>query len=174
MIQFLIIIIPISSIIVFLAKEHKLWGLGFDDYITSMFVGFISFLITFLILLLTYGVAGSIADTNYELKSTQKIYCLNDNTNINGKMYLFSGSIDENDVYKMYVDNDGGKSLLKVDANNSIIYEDDQTQIQTYECKFQNKYIIFLLGEDTIFNPNKYEIHIPKNSITTEYNVDLK
>lgn len=174
MILFLLIIIPISSIIVFLVKEHELWGLDFGEYIISMFVGFISFLITFLILLLTYGVAGSIADTNYELKSTQKIYCLNDSTNINGKMYLFSGSIDENDVYKMYVDNNGGKSLLKVDANNSIIYEDNKTEIQTYECKFQNKYVVFILGEVTMFSPNKYEIHIPKGSITTEYNVDLK
>lgn len=174
MILFLLIIIPILSIIIFLAKRHRLWNLDFGDYIESMFIGFISFVITVLILLLTYGIAENIANTNYELKSTQKIYCLNDNGDINGKMYLFSGSVSEEDVYKMYIDNNGGKSLLKVNANNSIIYEDNKTEIQTYECKFQNKYVVFILGEVTMFSPNKYKIHIPKGSITAEYNVDLK
>lgn len=174
MILFLLIIIPVLSIIIFLAKQHKKWGLGIDDYILSMLIGVVSFIITFLILALTYGIAETIATTNYELKSTQKIYCLNDNGDINGKMYLFSGSVSEEDVYKMYIDNNGGKSLLKVSADNSIIYEDNQTQIQTYECKFQNKFIIFLLGEYTLFSPNKYEIHIPKESITNQYNIDLK
>lgn len=174
MIICLLIIVPIISIILYLVKEHKKWGLDIGDYLASLIAGCISFIITLLLILLIYGIFEITAISKYELKSTQKIYCLNDNTTINGKIYLFSDYVDENDVYKMYVDNDGGKSLLKVNANNSIIYEDNKTEIQTYECKFQNKYVVFILGEVTLFSPNKYKIHIPKGSITTEYNVDLK
>lgn len=167
MIFYLLIIIPILCTVIMLTYLHRGYGLDFEDCFSSFCLGVVSCMVTFLIILITFAIAEKMATTKYELKYTQTIYNLSDNTN--RQAYLVSG-----DIYKMYVDNDGGKSLLKVSSKNTVIYEDNKTQIETYVCKFQNKHVKFLLGEGTMFEPLKYKIHIPENSIITEYNIDLK
>lgn len=167
MIFYLLIIIPILSTVTMLICLHGGYGLDFEDYFVSLGLGVVSCVATFVIILLTFAITEKTATTKYELENTQTIYNLSDN--MNRQAYLVSG-----DIYKMYVDRDGGKSLLKVKSRNTVIYEDNKTQIETYVCKFQNKYVKFLLGENTMFEPVKYKIHIPENSIITEYNIDLK
>lgn len=114
------------------------------------------------------------------LENTKYISCINDNTKIQGSYYLFSGNIDQQDIYKMYIiDSDGGKKLLTLDTeiNNITLYEDDSTpRIEEYKEKYSNDIIKFLFGVpfSQLIEGGIYKIYIPQNSITTQYNIDLK
>ena len=113
-----------------------------------------------------------------ECKYTTPIYCLNDDSKIEGRSYLFSGYIKENMVYRtIYLDGYGGKKMWEINANQSSVFEDEKNEIVVYGEKFESPEVEYWL-KNTVFNicksETRYEIHIPKNSITTDYKIDLK
>jgi hypothetical protein len=177
MIIHLIWIIALISFILYLIKEYKEYGtLKTSDY-------FISFMVSLLVAVVTFGciiIISLIIDhnTNKELivTDTKTIYALNDTNSINGQAFLFSGYIKEDLVYRMFVEDNGGKKLKELNPSSVTIYEEDDSCnkiIETYKYQYTNGFIIWLLGKYT-WDDTIYNIHIPKGSITTEYKLDLK
>ena len=120
-----------------------------------------------------------ISDKYYIFEGEENITCLNDTTKIQGGYFLFSTNIDQKDVYKMYVTKkDNSKKLLTIKEKDCIgIYEEDTTpRIEKYQEDYKNPIVKFMFGMplSRFYGVEYYKIYIPKNSITTEYNIDLK
>jgi len=109
-------------------------------------------------------------------KYTTSIYCLNDSSKIEGRSYLYSGYIKENMVYRtIYLDNHGGKRMWEINANQSSVFEDGNNKVTVYGEKFENPKIEYLMEDwSNLKHETRYEIHIPKGSITTDYKIDLQ
>ena len=108
--------------------------------------------------------------------NTEQIICLNDSTSINGRMYLRSAYINQTEIYKYYVKNNNrGYIYQQVNANKCIIFQDGDTSIVKHYYIYDNKFIRWAYGDDNynLIRKIYYEIHIPKDSITTEFNIDL-
>lgn len=138
------------------------------------FSAMMSIILSILLSILMFIVISSTAKTQDYIYKEQTIMCIADNSSIEGAKFLFSGYINEKQIYKTFVLNsDGSKSYKECDADNSKIYEDGENKIVTYGTKFTNKIVIWLLNDEVQISQARYEIHIPENSITTEYNIDL-
>lgn len=109
-------------------------------------------------------------------KYTTSIYCLNDSSKIEGRSYLYSGYIKESMVYRtIYLDNHGGKKIWDINANQASVFEDGNNKVTVYGEKFENPKIEYLIGVwSNLKHETRYEIHIPKGSITTDYKIDLQ
>lgn len=111
-----------------------------------------------------------------EQTNTEQIICLNDSTSIHGRMYLRSSYINQTEIYKYYVkNNDNGYVYQHVNANECIIFQDGDTSVVKHYYIYDNKFIRWVYGDDNynLIRKIYYEIHIPKDSITTEFNIDL-
>ena len=128
-----------------------------------------------------YGVSIPIIDFNadkYEsIKYKQEIYALQDNNETQGQFFLGSGYINNKLQYSIVIEDEhGGKTIQQLSTDTTSLFEDGETCIIAYQNKYTNPLVIKLLGTDlaTKGNVTRYEIHIPKGSIATQYNIDLK
>lgn len=138
------------------------------------FSAIMSILLSILLSIAIFLIISITANTQEYISNEQEITCLTDNSSLEGAKFLFSGYINEKQIYKTFVLNsDGSKSYKEYNTDNSKIYEDGQNKVVTYGAKFTNKIVIWLLNEEIQISQNRYEIHIPTDSITTEFNIDL-
>lgn len=113
-----------------------------------------------------------ICDVNYIYDSKQQISALNDSSNINGSRYY----IREDDVIK-YITGDNVKTIKEVNANKSVFIEDGKHELIIYKTEPKNKVIrrlYYFFGGDDLYTKHKYEFHLPKESLTNEFNIDLQ
>lgn len=105
---------------------------------------------------------------NYpEPYATEKIVCLNDSNQVNGRFYARRGYIGEKLYYQYMVKLGEGYKANKVGANNTTLYyDDDNFRVQWHEK--ERHWLYFSEAE-------KYQkIYIPKGSITDDYSIDLQ
>ena len=146
------------------------------DYFLSLMVGLLVGLVTSLVLLVATFTIDENSNKEPIVTDIKTIYAINDNTSTEGKSFLFSGYVKEELVYRMFVEENGGKKAIEIKPDNTTIYEDSENNnsfIETYQHRYTNGFITWLLGEYALGDIT-YKIHIPKGSITTEYNIDLK
>ena len=100
--------------------------------------------------------------------ATEYIVALQDESLINGKFYLRSGSINQKDYYKYLVKlKSGGYKANQIPANQTTIYiTDNNFRVEWYE------------RERGLGLSNKTEkfwyIYIPENAIIDDFNIDLQ
>lgn len=117
-------------------------------------------------------------DKELYVKNEYQITCISDNSSVQGQIrnsiFLSSGYIGEKLKYRAFtVDKNGGKNIVEYDADKCTLFEDGQTKVVEYGYKYNDKYKVWF-GDGDDNKTVWYDIHIPKNSITTEYNIDLK
>ncbi|MEO2600972.1 hypothetical protein [Clostridium butyricum] len=116
-------------------------------------------------------------DKYESIKYKQEIYALQDSSGMQGRFFLGSGYINNKLQYSIVIEDEyGGKKIQQLDNDRTSLFEDGETYIIAYQNKYTNPLVIKLLGTDLALNENvtRYEIHIPKGSVTTQYNIDLK
>jgi hypothetical protein len=176
MILHLIWISALISFIWYLIKAHNDYELDIGDYLISFFSSIIVAVSTLGIIVIASLVIDHNSNKELIQTDTKIIYALNDNTSTNGQSFLFSGYVKEELVYRMFVNENGGKKSEEIKSATATIYEEDETcdrYIETYKYIYKNNFVKWLLGEYT-WDDTTYKIHIPKGSITTEYKLDLK
>lgn len=103
------------------------------------------------------------------------IYSLTDNAEYNGRFVLGSGQVD-GDLKIYYVAQaDDGKKIEKADRSNVVIVESDEQPRAVVTGKRYKWYWVnlFMLDIHEMFG-DKVTLTVPKNTVTTEYNIDLK
>ena len=105
---------------------------------------------------------------------TKEIAMVSDGTNINGRFSLFSGYLNEDQIFAYYEIQDGGyHTLKKTDAANVRVYEDAERPYVKYlgHCDTGHEWIWSCNNEGY---GNVVEFHVPKNSISQEIVLDAK
>jgi hypothetical protein len=125
-------------------------------------------------------------DSNYKDVNTIKIYAFEDisqtNSNGIGNIFLFQYSASEELKFRYITDGEYGKAIKSDNIKDYEIIdnENDSPRIETitFTTKHKNKGIIkFLLGNKNIKRDEiiyKKLVYIPKGSMKTDFNVDLK
>lgn len=105
---------------------------------------------------------------NYsEPYATEKIVCLNDTNQINGRFYMRRGYIGEKLYYQYMVKLGAGYKANKVGADNTTLYYDNDN-FRVEWCEKERHWLYFSETE-------KYQkIYIPEGSITDDYSIDLQ
>ena len=142
---------------------------SFGDGIMGAFCGaFCGFLLYFLI----GGLIGCSLPLN-QVVEEQEIYALTDNSSVEGVHYLFSGYIDEDLVCRYVVNTDKGKHIEETDVDNVYINEGDYKPLVKHYTYVLEKEWHNLFAHE-LFTDDYYEFYVPKNTVTNEYNIDLK
>ena len=135
------------------------------------FYGFMGFIIGLLLFFIVGGAVGDDLATK-EIVEEYKICALNDSSNIEGVDYLFSGYINENMVYRYVIETDKGKHIEELDADRGYIKEGDyEPMVKYHYYDFEKDWHRWFAYR--MFTESYYEFYVPKNTVTTEYNVDL-
>lgn len=175
MVYNLLWIVPIITIIlVFINTKRKNEYLDYMDECFIILSGFLGFAVVAFLIIISVITVRVGADTYEYQKNSYQITCINDSSVFNGRNYLFSEYINENIKYRAYkLNDDNSKELIEYDYRNTKIFEDGKTEVVEYAEEFQSDFVVWLFGKNSD-TTTRYEIHIPENSITTEYNIDLK
>lgn len=143
------------------------------DFWTTVLGGGVGFTIGFCL----YFLGGSFLGTKLptvEVIEEQEICALSASSATKGASYLFAGCIDEKLVYRYVIDTERGKHIKEIDAENAYITEGDYTPtIRTHKIKFKHDWYNWFVPDEFI-EPGYVEFLVPKDTITTEYNVDLQ
>jgi membrane protein implicated in regulation of membrane protease activity len=124
------------------------------------------------------------APRHQELYKYCDIVAVKDSTKLTGSLsggiFVVNGVINEQSVYYFYAIENGGYVLKNIPAENVTVYEDtvDTGYITSvydvidtdYFNKYQKK---GLMSDDVRMKLVGYQIHIPPNSITRQFNLDL-
>jgi len=176
----LIIISTVITLGIFIHVKYKID----DEIIIKVFWSFILF---YLVTSIIFGVNIDYKEDNihYEYRNKTNIYSISDNININGEFVLGIGAIESELYYYVLIGDDkNGYIVDKYEANS--IYLIPEENIQPY---YTEKYkMSYRLHEKNImfgglFKPFKdceyeeyirEELHLPKNYIKQNYDIDLK
>lgn len=142
-----------------------------DDHICGLGVGFVGVIIGLLI----WFLLPVFCLPTTEKIETKEIYALTDSSELEGSHYLFSGYVNGKLVYRYIVNTDKGKKIETVNCDNAYFVEgahSPKVEIHTTElagewCHWLSFGLGYVDSEYLVF-------YVPENSITTEYNVDLK
>lgn len=171
MIVYLLIAISLAIWIMFVVNESSYWGFSFGDFIMGGVFAVVSFVVMVGIVLLI-----SIFPHSELVKvETNSITALKDNGKTNGSFFLGSGNIGE-DQYCFYIEEtDKGKKMNKVIIDNGYIKEESvKPYVDKYETHYTSKLVKWLFGENKPLGSDEYVFHVPKNTVTTDFNVDMK
>lgn len=163
----------ISNKVDFSSSSSLIWA-GFATVFISLIVGII----------FSVGNAGDYEFSEEPvLKETTEIYTLADRYSVKGNFFLGSGSISSEDYYYYIKDTDKGKITDKIPQKDTFITEDNsqKPRIEEYAYKGErNASKDFWLSidfgenkEDFSYNTAYYRVFIPKNTIKTDFAVDL-
>ncbi len=145
---------------------------GFDIF--EWLLGAAMAVCAFVVLAFIVFLFAFLPSVDYKLAETKQIYALKDNSSLKGSFFLGSGYVDEEQKYFFIREEDGGKKMDTVDADQSVLYEGEkQTKIEKYEPVIKGKISRFLFTSSSPRDP-KYKLYVPKNSITTDYTVDME
>ena len=106
----------------------------------------------------------------YVLDSTQNIVAMTDGSNASGSFYLFGGTVKDKIVYHYAYEGEMGIRIKSLYADDcTIAYTDGQPKIEKYSVCYKNPVHRFLAASYI-----RYKFLVPKGTVTTEYEVDLK
>ena len=153
----------------FLIIDLIFWDSNIEEKDIDTFIKIYS-IISILCLIITIGVDVYSATDKWTSTqtATEYIVALQDESLINGKFYLRSGSINQKDYYKYLVKlKSGGYKANQIPANQTTIYiTDNNFRVEWYE------------RERGLGLSNKTEkfwyIYIPENAIIYDFNIDLQ
>lgn len=117
--------------------------------------------------------------SNIEYVTTDKedLYALEDNVSSNGRVFLGSGTVEGESKYFYMISDELGYKTNSSSSSNSFIKEIADNQNAYVELKkkqFKNNVVGFLFPLNWLEQGNATVFHIPKGSISNDYNVDLK
>jgi hypothetical protein len=144
------------------------YGYGF---IEDLFFGFLFWGGISLFVLSLFAIG---CETTPVKVSEQKIYALKDNSQTNGSFFLGSGTIDEEQYFFYVIDTEKGKRIEKQLADESYVVEtnNETPKVVTYERRYKSAFARFMYGDT---NGNyEYRFYVPKNTITTDFTIDLE
>ena len=163
--------------IIFFIIEQRDYG----DWLSSIGVFFVAALITLLISsLLVAGVTIATYDENklvpIETVETELI-ALNDNIEITGIHYLYSGYVDEELKYT-YLYNVPGKGIASntIKASECYIVESETPKLVTTTYAINTNWLVDFFTFDCMLQKTEYTLFLPNGSIVTagEYKIDLE
>ena len=105
-----------------------------------------------------------------ELKETQKIYSLKDNTYLSGYGNFISVRIEENDKYTyMIINEDGTYSKKSIESRDVKIKEVDEgdPRLEVYTCKSKNEFW-------SLEQKEYYYFVVPKGTVINTFSIDLE
>lgn len=114
--------------------------------------------------------------SEYEVYSEKNIVALEDNTDIEGRLYYRTGYIEEN-LYYYYMESlsNGGKKIGKIKAEETTVFEgSDNYKVEFYKSTRKAKDYLFLgimTMEDVQY---KTYLYVPKDTVINNYNIDMK
>lgn len=105
----------------------------------------------------------------------QKIFALSDSSSIQGARYVFSGYMNERLVYRYVTDTEKGKHIEEVSGWKVYINEGDYLpMVKIHTTQFKRTWF-YWFAHDIFHSDEDYvEFFVPKNTIISEYNIDLK
>ena len=147
---------------------------GFDFYHPLVMIAMT--LVAFLVLLLTSSANSNIAETVPVESTTQELIAIQDNRDIEGRGSFISRSVETNNYYYYLVETEKGIQLNKQLTNSSCIKyleEGETPYVETLTFDYKNKKLNEIFWGPCIKN-DEYIFHIPKDSVITEYKIDLQ
>lgn len=121
----------------------------------------------------THYLAQTHASTSEAQSSSQKIIAMSNTSSISGGGAIFV-TISTDDEYRyMTKSQDGSMQMSKISSDYASVMEDadkDSASLETKPHVFDNALLRFLYG-DTAYNT--YTLHVPKNTVSTEFSVDV-
>ena len=171
-----LLIIVIITIIIFLAKDLE------GDWIGNLLIGLTASTVLCTIAGLIIYVVGSLLILPFDKETAvvadtkkQEIVALADNSGTSGRFFLGSGSVDGDMFYSYMVMQDGYKTIKTMKAKDVLI--DDSGKVEP--CIEYRELQPPDAGEGIywwFWTPTESQviIHIPPNSVTTTYEIDLK
>lgn len=165
--NFLIALVILGGL--FLIINLIFWDSNIEEKDINIFIKIYS-IISILCLIITIGIDIYSATDKWTSTqtATEYIVALQDESLINGKFYLRSGSINQKDYYKYLVKlKFGGYKANQIPANQTIIYiTDSNFRVEWYERERG-------LGFSKEIEKFWY-IYIPENAIIYDFNIDLQ
>ena len=169
MIWFWLIIIATLAYIIYDICE---WG--FD--LCHPFIMILMTIVAFLVLLLTSSASSNIAETVPVESTTQTLVAIQDNRDIEGRGSFISRSVETNSYYYYLVETEKGIQLNKQLTNSSYIKyleEGETPYVEIFTFDYKNKKLNEIFWGPCVKN-DEYVFHIPKDSIISEYKIDLQ
>lgn len=145
-----------------------------EKIMVALGTGFVGIVFGFLFWMLVGGFIGAFLPVEAQV-TEQKLYALNDGSNVEGHYFLMSGHIDEEPVYKYIVETEKGFHMETINIEKGYIKETDgQPIMKTYRQKFKDG-TYWLIASSLFLDVFDYvEFYIPKGSVINEYSIDLQ
>lgn len=155
-----LLVFMLVVIIYTISQGFDLEGLG-----AGIICGLLTSSISFAIILIVTGIIGDSADKTYVVTNENQIYANAENKYVT----MDNGSKQ----FKVYIDDIRTKHIDVGQSSTDIIEEGDSYYIKEYSQVYVSEKVKWLLGENGTDTNTKYEICIPKGSISTENNISL-
>lgn len=113
-------------------------------------------------------------DTEQVYSHSEELYALKDNSKTKGSFFLGTGNVKSDTEYYFMTKRKKGIQMDSVSSSSTYLNEKDgvKPKIKYYKEQFKNKKVTKWFGD--YWGSKEYIITIPKNSITTEFKVDLE
>lgn len=162
----------IIATLVWIIYDICKWGFSFCHLLVMVLMT----LVAFLVLLLTSAASSSIAETTPVESTTQELVAIQDNRDIKGYGSFISRSVETNSYYYYLTETEKGIKLNKQSTNSSYIKyleEGETPYVEIFTFDYKNKKLNEIFWGPCVKN-NEYIFHIPKDSVITEYKIDLQ
>ena len=147
-------------------------GLSDDGLSLGVLSSILGLMLGFIVWLFVGGIIGCFLPT-VEVVEEHELCALSDSSSVEGVNYLFSGYIDEKLVCRYVIDTEKGKHIEEEKTDNVYIKEGDYTPtVKFHKFEFEKKWYYWFAHDG--FTEYYVEFFVPKNTITSEYNIDLK
>lgn len=149
-----------------------------DDYLLmKMTWGFLLGLIGLFVGILVSLVIGDFLPTSIVLEQEVELVAFKDTNGVNGKFFLGCGNVHSNWYYIFYVkDPDGKIKFIRLLADDDVSIVEEERQggmLKVYGKEFAKK-SYKNWGLIPRSGSSKYEIHVPKGTVITDFNLDLQ
>lgn len=147
---------------------------GFEFYHPLLM--FLMTVVAFLVLMVTANISSAVAETVPVTSTTQELIAMQDNRDIKGRGSFLSRSVETNSYYYYLIETEKGIQLNKQSASSSYIKyleEGETPYIEIITLDYKNKTLNEVFWGPCVKN-DEYIFHIPKDSIITEYKIDLQ
>ncbi|MBD5589288.1 hypothetical protein [Clostridium botulinum] len=155
--------------------KHYDVELDFANYILSIVLGFlIGVIVNFILVISITSVVNHYASKKEVVDSTINIKAIDNKQSTNGTFFLGSGSINGRMYYYyMTSEKDGSTQIKKLENNDNVYIIETNSQkpkIIFYKKEFVNPHFKDIMP----IYEEKIKIYIPKESLKTNYNIDLE
>ena len=157
-------------------KGSTIGWMAFWLFLLALVGRFLVVMIGCLITIIFYAVSWGVGNIDEDVRQYEfNIYAMKDNIT-----YIQTRNSGESQLRYYFSRNlNGGKHVGWVSAENATIIEDNENKVIVYanEPKFGKgfwKWSIDTLWDGGYPIDKKYEIHVPPNSVTNDYTIDLE